>query len=180
MATTLSSFSPIFTPKNHPSLSLVYAIHTGHILCAKCCNTIIEKALSRVGPACPYCRSAFTSDGIRKLRIDFNAAKSGPSTPRVRTTTIEAPADSAEPRGWIKEDRPPFAEKERARTRHDVRRLEDRVAKIAAKRCSVEEVSHILKEVDDCLRSAETAEDQVSHYPPFSRDLSSATSATPY
>jgi hypothetical protein len=78
-------------------------------------------------------------------------------------TSIEANDDV---RGVIKEDRLPPSEKDRLRLRAEARRLEDKVAKIAAKRCSVEEVTAILNEVDACLRAFDAGDEQVRASPP--------------
>lgn len=134
----------------------------GHVLCATCCSTIIEKTPSRLSPVCPFCRVVFTSDAVRKIRIDFTS--SGRSTQRVGT--IEAPAHAAFPRGVIAEDRLPPSEKDRARLRIEARRLEDKVAKAAAKKCSVEEVAALQHEVDDWLRASDSSEEQVSNPSP--------------
>jgi hypothetical protein len=48
-----------------------------------------------------------------------------------------------------------------SRSKSEARRLEDKVARIAAKKCSVEEVSALQKELEDWLRSGK--DDQVRH-----------------
>ena len=53
----------------------------------------------------------------------------------------------------------PIHEQDRARFRAEARRLEDRVANVAAKKCSVEEVSTLHKELEEWLTS--DPEDQV-------------------
>lgn len=49
-----------------------------------------------------------------------------------------------------------------SRTRQEARRLEDKVAKVAAKKCSVEEVSLLHKELEDWLMT-EVKDDKVCH-----------------
>lgn len=48
-----------------------------------------------------------------------------------------------------------------SRSKSETRRLEDKVARIAAKKCSVEEVSALQKELEDWLKSGR--DDQVRH-----------------
>ena len=48
-----------------------------------------------------------------------------------------------------------------SRTRAEARRLEDKVAKVAAKKCSVEEVSTLHKELQEWLTSDVKQDDQV-------------------
>lgn len=115
---------------------------------------------------------------MRKIRIDFNS--SGRSTPRA-VGTIEANLDAAFPRGVLAEDRFPPSEKDRARARIEARRLEDKVARAAAKKCSVEEVAMLQSEVDNWLRDSDPTEEQVSTSPsvgplPAVREYRSLTS----
>ncbi|KAH7926576.1 hypothetical protein BV22DRAFT_1008780 [Leucogyrophana mollusca] len=128
----------------------------GHVLCASCCHKIVEKTLPRLTPVCPFCREHFTSDDVRLIRIDF--AASGWVAPQRRCGTIEA-LDMADhiPR---KEARFPIVEASYSRTRAEARRLEDKVAKVAAKKCSVEEVSTLHKELQDWLTLDEKPDDQ--------------------
>lgn len=57
----------------------------------------------------------------------------------------------------------PITEQSSARTRAEARRLEDKVAKVAAKKCSVEEVSTLHTELQEWLTSE--VEDQVDKSP---------------
>ena len=67
-----------------------------------------------------------------------------------------------------------------ARTRAEARRLEDKVAKVAAKKCSVEEVSTLHKELQEWLTSdmedqvhKKTSSSQTTHLtPPWQTSLS--------
>jgi hypothetical protein len=53
-----------------------------------------------------------------------------------------------------------------SRTRQEVRRLEDKVARVAAKKCSVEEVSSLHKELEAWL-TTEMSDDQVRPFLTF-------------
>jgi hypothetical protein len=58
-------------------------------------------------------------------------------------------------------ERFPFVEPSFSRTRTEARRLEDKVAKVAAKKCSVEEVSTLHNELQDWLTHDEKPNEQV-------------------
>lgn len=121
----------------------------GHVLCLSCCSTIVEKTSPRLTPVCPFCREHFTSDSARLIRMDFNT--SGWSTPR-RLPTIESNnTDFADM--WARKTERLLLSEGSSRTRSETRRLEDKVAKVAAKKCSVEEVSTLHKELEDWLTS---------------------------
>lgn len=127
--------------------------HTpGHVLCSTCCHKIVEKTLPRLKPVCPFCREQFTSDDVRLIRIDFSA--SGYATPRRRGGTQEARDVSLH-----QPPRFPIVEPVFSRTRAEARRLEDRVAAVAAKKCSVEEVTTLHKELQDWLTHDEKQQD---------------------
>ncbi|KAF8884404.1 hypothetical protein CPB84DRAFT_1816953 [Gymnopilus junonius] len=113
---------------------LPHSIPCGHVLCASCCTTIVEKTSPRLSPVCPFCREPFTHDSARLIRMDF--VTSGWSTPR-RFPAMETFND--------------FNSERWRQGRIEVRRLEDKVAKVAAKKCSVEEVSTLYKELEDWL-----------------------------
>ncbi|KAH9849390.1 hypothetical protein C2E23DRAFT_389653 [Lenzites betulinus] len=123
--------------------NLPHSIPCGHVLCLSCCNNIIEKSPPRSTPACPFCRVPFSSDDIRRIRIDFG---SGWSTPK--RTTVEA-HDLID----IGEDDVLLFNPGNVKTRSEARRLESKVAKVAAKKCSVEEVTTLHKELQDWLSS---------------------------
>jgi hypothetical protein len=130
---------------------------TGHILCAPCCLTIVEKTSSRLVPVCPFCREEFTYDSVRVVRLDFS--HSGRSTPRrlpVYEATHELPTEVLARRAdrLMQIDDPP-------KPRSDARRLQDKVARVAATKTSVEEVSKLHRELEDWLMTAERDE-QVS------------------
>jgi len=128
----------------------------GHVLCANCCATIVEKTSPRVSPACPFCREPFTSDSTRLIRMDFTT--SGWSTPR-RFPAMESFNDTFNTEVLQRKTERLLSSEGNPRTRLEVRRLEDKVAKVAAKKCSVEEVSSLFTELDSWLRSEK--DDQV-------------------
>jgi hypothetical protein len=66
--------------------------------------------------------------------------------------------------------------------RAEARRLEDKVAKVAAKKCSVEEVSTLHKELQEWLTSEVKPDDQVCLYPLARKppDLVSRTDFFPF
>ncbi|KAJ6618154.1 hypothetical protein B0H10DRAFT_2378514 [Mycena sp. CBHHK59/15] len=135
---------------------LPHSIPCGHVLCASCCNTIADKTSSRLSPACPFCRENFSSDSVRLIRMDFNT--SGWSTPR-RLPNIEANPPDFINDAWSK--RLMFADG-CSRSRQDARRLEAKVAKVAAKKCSVEEVTTLHKELQEWLTSDTKPDDDTS------------------
>ncbi|KAF9002578.1 hypothetical protein BDQ17DRAFT_1390761 [Cyathus striatus] len=127
-----------------------HSIPCGHVLCASCCTKILEKTSSRLTPGCPFCRVPFTSDGIRIIRTDFYT--SGWSTPR-RFPTVEAHTADFSSEMLAKKTERLLLSEGCSRTRLEARRLEDKVAKVAAKKCSVEEVSTLHRELEDWLMS---------------------------
>ncbi|KAK7052150.1 RING-type domain-containing protein [Favolaschia claudopus] len=134
-----------------------HSIPCGHVLCASCCSTIAEKTSSRLSPACPFCRENFTSESVRLIRMDFNT--SGWTTPR-RLPNIEAtnvPDFTSD--AWSKRL---MAADGCSRSRQDARRLEAKVAKVAAKKCSVEEVTTLHKELQEWLTSDTAPDDDTS------------------
>ncbi|KAJ7705570.1 hypothetical protein B0H17DRAFT_1156867 [Mycena rosella] len=135
---------------------LPHSIPCGHVLCSTCSTTIAEKTSSRFSPACPFCREHFTSDSVRLIRMDFNT--SGWSTPR-RLPNIEANPPDFISDAWSK--RLMLADG-CSRTRQDARRLEAKVAKVAAKKCSVEEVTTLHKELQEWLTSDTKPDDDTS------------------
>ncbi|KAJ7054149.1 hypothetical protein C8F01DRAFT_1324441 [Mycena amicta] len=132
------------------------SIPCGHVLCASCCTTIAEKTAPRLSPACPFCRENFSPDAVRLIRLDFNT--SGWTTPRRLPNMDANPPDFASD-AWNK--RLMMADG-CSRSRLDARRLEAKVAKVAAKKCSVEEVTHLHKELQEWLMSDPKDDDDVS------------------
>jgi hypothetical protein len=130
---------------------------TGHILCAPCCLTIVEKTSSRLLPVCPFCREQFTYDSVRLVRLDFS--HSGRSTPR-RLPVNEA-THEVQPEALARRAERLMQTDDTPKPRSDVRRLQDKVARVAATKTSVEEVSNLHRELEDWLSTAERDE-QVS------------------
>ena len=133
------------------------AYHPGHVLCLSCCHAIVHKTHPKHAPACPFCRETFTIDTVRLIRVDFGSS-SGWSTPR-------GPA----PRGALVEDLEVSDPDDDIlllnpgvlKTRAEARRLERKVAKVAAKKCSVEEVTTLHKELQEWLTSDVKSDEQV-------------------
>ncbi|KAE9399631.1 hypothetical protein BT96DRAFT_975797 [Gymnopus androsaceus JB14] len=147
---------------------LPHTIPCGHVLCASCCNNIVEKTSSRHSPVCPFCREHFTLDSVRLIRTDFSS--SGWNTPRRLPKSLDMSTSDSAADLWSKrEERLLLSEGGCSRTRDEARRLEDKVAKVAAKKCSVEEVSTLHNELEQWLKSASKLDDQT-----YSLYLSSA------
>ncbi|OCH90211.1 hypothetical protein OBBRIDRAFT_812826 [Obba rivulosa] len=137
-----------YGPHSYP-----HSIPCGHVLCDNCCNKIIDKTPPRLTPSCPFCRETFTSDSIRLIRVDFSG--SGWVTPR-GSETHDAVADIGN------DDDVLLLNPGMLKTRAEVRRLENKVARVAAKKCSVEEVSTLQKELELWLTHDDKHDDQTS------------------
>ncbi|KAG6864393.1 hypothetical protein C0991_009932 [Blastosporella zonata] len=98
-------------------------------------------------PVCPFCRENFTNDSVRIIRMDFNSS-SGWNTPRRMPVPHVDSSQTDFAALWARK-------MERSGTRPDVRKLEDKVAKVAAKKCSVEEVSALYQELDGYVNQDE-------------------------
>lgn len=136
---------------------LPHSIPCGHVLCASCCTTIVEKTSPRLSPVCPFCRVNFNGDDIRLIRMDFTT--SGWSTPR-RLPTVESQYSDLTSEFLARRTERLLSPEGNSRIRPEARRLEDKVAKVAAKKCSVEEVSALHKELEGWLLSEK--DDQTS------------------
>ncbi|KAI0075623.1 hypothetical protein K474DRAFT_1567003, partial [Panus rudis PR-1116 ss-1] len=137
-----------YGPHNYP-----HCIPCGHVLCLSCCNHIIQKSAPKLTPSCPFCREHFTSDTVRLIRIDFSPSSSGWSTPRhVSTAAAHGIVDDT----GDDDDMLSASLNKRA----EAKRLEHKVARVAAKKCSVEEVTALHKELQDFL--AKDSRSQVS------------------
>jgi hypothetical protein len=132
---------------------------SGHVLCLTCCNNILEKTSTRLSPACPFCREQFTRGTVRLIRFDFNGFNSGSSTPRRSPTSPRPPLieDDFPNDLLLKASAQVFPDPGEARAR-EARRLESKVARVASKKCSVEEVTALQKEVDRWLTEVTTAD----------------------
>jgi hypothetical protein len=146
----------IFTNRLSPSRPL-----PGHVLCLNCCNNILEKTSSRLSPACPYCREQFTRGTVRLIRFDFNGSNSnsGSSTPRRSPTSPRPPLieDDFPNDLLLKASAHVFPDPGEARAR-EARVLETKVARVASKKCSVEEVTALQKEVERWLKEVTAAD----------------------
>ncbi len=114
----------------------------GHVLCLNCCNNILEKTSSRSSPACPFCREQFTRGTVRLIRFDLGSFKGGSNTPRKSPTSPRPPLieDDFPNDLLLKASAPIFPDPNEARAR-EARVLESKVARVASKKCSVEEVT---------------------------------------
>lgn len=151
--------------------SLPHSIPCGHVLCLHCCTNILEKTPPRQTPSCPFCRVPFTSDGVRLIRVDFpsagaGAAHSGYSTPtsaaRRALSPMPTPAVDADDDVLLYN---PGRDREHPLSlsaRSEAKLLEHRVAKVATKKCSVEEVVTLQRELQDWLRADGKHDDQAA------------------
>lgn len=119
---------------------------TGHVLCASCCSTIVEKTPSRLSPVCPFCRESFTNDSVRVIRIEFNSSSRWNILRRAPTYSLE-PSQTDFASLWARRS------ERSSGIRPEVRLLEEKVARVAAKKCSVEEVAALYRELDEWLES---------------------------
>ncbi|KAF8504516.1 hypothetical protein F5888DRAFT_1916664 [Russula emetica] len=148
-----------FGPHNLP-----HCIPCGHVLCLNCCNNVLEKMSSRSPPACPFCREHFTRGTVRLIRFDFNGSNSnsGTSTPRRSPTSPRPPLIEDDfPNDLLKASAPVLPDPGEARAR-EARVLEARVARVASKKCSVEEVIALQKEVDRWLNEVNAADASIA------------------
>ncbi|KIK63266.1 hypothetical protein GYMLUDRAFT_72007 [Collybiopsis luxurians FD-317 M1] len=139
----------------YSSQCLPHSIPCGHVLCASCSRNIVEKSSARLAPVCPFCREQFSIDDVRLIRTDFST--SGWNTPR-RVPKSLPPDSTADV--WAKREDKLLFSNGTSRARDEARRLEEKVAKVAAKRCSVEEVSSLQNELEEWLKSASPQDDQ--------------------
>ncbi|KAH9920028.1 uncharacterized protein BXZ73DRAFT_104843 [Epithele typhae] len=135
--------------------NLPHSIPCGHVLCLACCNNIVKKTPARLAPSCPFCRESFTGDSSRLIRIDFG---SGFSTPKRSNTPKRVEALDFD----VGEDDVCLLNPASFKGRSEARRLESKVAQVAAKKCSVEEVSTLHKELQDWLRTDKVVDEQSS------------------
>jgi hypothetical protein len=105
----------------------------GHVFCSNCVEAICEKTWSpRQAPACPFCRETFTKDSVRKIRVDLKTPRSPPK---------ELALDDYDERG------------SGFPSPSEAKRLEEKVARAAANKCSFDEVSELHKEIQQWLAS---------------------------
>ncbi|KAF9788508.1 hypothetical protein BJ322DRAFT_1001565 [Thelephora terrestris] len=140
-----------YGPRNLP-----HSITCGHVLCLGCCEKIISKTSPRLSPACPFCRESFTRENVRVIRIDFGTP-TGHGTPK--RIPLEAPdilTDIFSRKDHLKFTEPLIT----SRSREDVRKLELKVARVAAQKSSVEEVSMLHQELQAWLAAEPKGETQ--------------------
>ncbi|KAF9527170.1 hypothetical protein CPB83DRAFT_895412 [Crepidotus variabilis] len=123
-----------------------HSMSCGHVLCASCCTNIVEKTSPRLNPACPFCREPFTQDSLRIIRMDFTT--SGWSTPH-RIPAISTASEFN--KVLFDQTTGSLLSLTNSKAGLGVRRLEERVARVAAKKCSVEEVSALYKELEEWI-----------------------------
>jgi len=130
-----------------------FSFSPGHVLCASCCTNIAEKTPARLSPTCPFCRVGFTSDSVRVIRTDFMT--SGWTTPRRMPPTLDTNLGQSATDLWTRKTERLLQTEPNGGLRQDyVRRLEDKVARVASKKCSVEEVSALHNELEAWLNSS--------------------------
>ncbi len=128
-------------------------------MCASCATTIAEKTPARLKPVCPFCREEFVAEDIRIIRTDF--VTSGWAAPRRQAPSMEHSKSESAADVWTrKTDKLAFVDAGGHRSREEARKLEDKVAKVASKKSSVEEVSNLHQELKDWMNAAK-AGDQV-------------------
>ncbi|HEV7737680.1 MAG TPA: hypothetical protein VGO47_09965, partial [Chlamydiales bacterium] len=112
--------------------NLLNELAPGHIFCSSCLDAICEKIWSpRTQPACPFCREAFSKTSIRNLRVDLK-------TPRPPLREVDDDDDDIN---------------DNLSTPSEAKRLEEKVARAAASKCSFEEISELHKEIQQWLAS---------------------------
>ncbi|KAI0049376.1 hypothetical protein FA95DRAFT_1489359 [Auriscalpium vulgare] len=136
-----------FGPRNLP-----HSLPCGHLMCLNCCNTIIEKA-TRQAPVCPFCREEFIRNSVRLIRVDFTGAGSGSNTPRRSPYSPRAPLiEDNYPNDLLLKATTAVADPAKLRARAALA-LESKVARIASKKCSVDEVQELHQELQQWLAS---------------------------
>ncbi|TDL19041.1 hypothetical protein BD410DRAFT_454421 [Rickenella mellea] len=123
MLTITSNSSCDVCVENYGPLNLPSSIPC-HVLCNTCSATTCEKASPRHLPLCPFCQEPFTADSIRVIRVDYSKHENIPTSPR---------------------SNPPHELPD------EVRVLKDKVAKVASKKCSIDELNNLQKELQDWL-----------------------------
>jgi hypothetical protein len=120
---------------------------------------IAARPISPRPPACPFCREEFTRGTVRLIRFDFNGSNSGSSTPRRSPTSPRPPLieDDFPNDLLLKASATVFPDPGEARAR-EARVLESKVARVASKRCSMEEVTVLQKEVNRWLKEVTAAD----------------------
>ncbi|TRM58984.1 hypothetical protein BD626DRAFT_173909 [Schizophyllum amplum] len=125
-----------------------FSLPCGHVLCRACCDTIVEKTSPRLEPVCPFCRETFKASDPRVVRVDWAAMPKSQPTPPLNENPIRVTAMSGNP--WKELNHP----SDGSRGRPEARQLEDKVAKLAATKTSVEAIQSLLADLDHWLLHA--------------------------
>ncbi|KZT25964.1 hypothetical protein NEOLEDRAFT_1024249, partial [Neolentinus lepideus HHB14362 ss-1] len=129
-----------------------HSIACGHVFCGACCTAIVEKTSPRLVPACPFCREPFAADSIRPVRVDFSPPPPPPPPPPPRPlSSLEANDPPLPPEETIVYGRPAVS---------NAKMLEEEVAKVAQKKCSVQEVRALHDTLRDWLSQNKSGADQ--------------------
>ena len=129
----------------------------GHILCLGCCEKIISKTSPHQSPVCPFCRESYTRDAVRVIRIDFSTTNGHATSKRAPLDAPDILTDIFSRKEDIKLAEPLIT----SRSREDIRKLELKVARIAAQKSTVEEVSMLYHELQAWLAADPKGETQV-------------------
>lgn len=124
-------------------------------MCLGCCEKIISKTSPRLSPACPFCRESFARENVRVIRIDFST--NGHAAPK--RAVPDAPDIVTDI--FSRKDDLKLIESITSQSREDVRKLELKVARVAAQKSSVEEVSMLYQELQAWLAAEPKGETQV-------------------
>ncbi|KAI6029170.1 hypothetical protein BKA83DRAFT_4032954, partial [Pisolithus microcarpus] len=127
---------------------ILHSIPCGHVLCSRCYHKIVEKTLPCLKPVCPFCWEHFTSDNVHLIHIDFFASGYIPSWHRGGMHEAHDAIDH-QPARW--EERFPLIEPTYLCSQTEIHRPEGKVARVAVKKCSVEEVSSLHQELQEWL-----------------------------
>ena len=145
------------TPTHRPPSTLTFHLILGHVLCLGCCEKIVSKTSPRLSPACPFCRETFTRENVRVIRIDFNTTRGHDTAKRAPLDAPDILTDIFSRKDDLKLTEPMIT----SRSREDVRKLELKVARVAAQKSSVEEVSMLYQELKAWLAAETKGETQV-------------------
>ncbi|KAI4522664.1 hypothetical protein K525DRAFT_283518 [Schizophyllum commune Loenen D] len=139
-----------------------YTLPCGHVLCRACCDAIVEKSPPRLEPVCPFCREAFKASDPRVVRVDWAAMPRSQSVaPSINDNPTRIPSLSGNI--WKEHSHP----SDNSRGRPEARQLEDKVAKLAATKTSVEAIQNLLADLDHWLLHAKRDSSVSAHICPF-------------
>ncbi|KAH7098881.1 hypothetical protein BKA62DRAFT_335651 [Auriculariales sp. MPI-PUGE-AT-0066] len=144
--------------------SLPHSIPCGHTFCSPCLHKVVKGVASQWAPrtnasscGCPLCREPFNAPDIRRIRIDA-APSSSPPYPQVLpypnyfpAASIPGSKSAAFGKTPIDEDALDAGANTDDRITSEAKRLEQRVADAAKRRCTFEEISALHREVQQWL-----------------------------